>query len=202
MVQKMASYNNPTVSPSTPRMGNGMTRWLGSLVLTIMGWKITGQLPNEKKVVVIGVPHTSNLDFIVAMASMQSIGLKMSFMMKQEAFFFPFVNLFKWMGGVPIDRKNARNISEQMSEWFDANDNVWLGITPEGTRSKVDGFKPGYLKIAYAANVPVFVIGINGGTKEILLTKLWDLTGDLETDNEAIRAFCAENFVGIKPARQ
>ncbi|ACT59987.1 phospholipid/glycerol acyltransferase [Hirschia baltica ATCC 49814] len=179
-----------------------MTRWLGSMVLMILGWKITGQLPDEKKVVVIGVPHTSNLDFIVAMASMQSIGLKMSFMMKQEAFFFPFVNLFKWMGGVPIDRKNARNISEQMSEWFDANENVWLGITPEGTRSKVDGFKPGYLKIAYAAKVPVFVIGINGGTKEILLTKLWDLTGDLETDNQAIRAFCAENFVGIKPARQ
>lgn len=198
----MAPYNNPAMSPNTPRMGNGITRWLGSLVLKMIGWKITGTLPNEKKVMVIGVPHTSNFDFIVAMAAMQAVGLRMSFIMKKEAFFFPFAGLFKWFGGVPLDRNNAQNVAEQMANWFNENDNVWLGIAPEGTRSKVERYRPGYLKIAYAAEVPVFIIGINGGTKEILLSQFWDLTGDLETDNENIRKFCSEAFVGIRPERQ
>jgi 1-acyl-sn-glycerol-3-phosphate acyltransferase len=198
----MARYNNPTVTPSTPRMGNGFSRWVGSLVLKMIGWKLTGQLPDEKKLVVIGAPHTSNMDFIVAMACIQSVGLKISYMMKKEAFFFPFAGFFKWMGGVPIDRSATENITEQMAEWFKSNDNVWLGITPEGTRSKVDKFKNGYLRIAYAANVPVFVVGLNGATKEVILTKCWDLTGDIEKDNEEIRAFYQETFEGIKPENQ
>ncbi len=198
----MAAYNNPTVSPHTPRMGNSMTRWLGSLVLKLLGWKITGQLPNIKKVLVLGVPHTSNLDFIVAMASMQSVGLRMSFMMKKEAFFFPMAGFFKWLGGIPIDRQKAQNVSEQMAEWFKNNENVWLGIAPEGTRSKVERYRPGYLRIAYEAQVPIFIAGINGGTKEILLTPYGELTGDIESDNKNIKDFCDKTFVGIKPERQ
>ena len=198
----MALSSTPVMSPNTPSMGNGVTRWLGSWLLKSMGWKITGQLPNEKKVLVIGVPHTSNLDFIVAMAAMQSVGLRMSYMMKKEAFFFPMAGFFKWLGGVPIDRSKSKNVTQQMVEWYNSNDNVWLGIAPEGTRSRVDSYKPGYLRIAYAANVPVFIAGINGGTKEILLTKCWNLSGDLDKDNEDIRAFCQETFVGIRPERQ
>ncbi|WP_018997825.1 1-acyl-sn-glycerol-3-phosphate acyltransferase [Hirschia maritima] len=198
----MAPRINSVMSPNTPSMGNGATRWLGSVVLKSLGWKITGKLPDKKKILVIGVPHTSNLDFIVAMAAMQSVGLRMSYMMKKEAFVFPLAGFFKWLGGVPIDRSKSQNVTDQMVEWYNSNDNVWLGIAPEGTRSQVDSYKPGYLRIAYAAKVPVFIAGINGGTKEILLTKCWELTGDLEKDNEEIRAFCQKTFTGIRPERQ
>ena len=198
----MAKYDNAVIAASTPRMGNWFTRGMGSLILKLCGWKIVGSLPDKKKLLIIGMPHTSNWDFVIAMAAIQAVGLKISYMMKKEAFFWPLGGFFKWMGGVPIDRARSKAVPEQMADWFNENENVWLGITPEGTRSKVDTFKTGYLKIAYAAQVPIFAAGFNGATKELLLTEILPVTGDIKTDNEAIKAFSDKTFVGIRPDLQ
>lgn len=200
----MAKYNNSVVTESTPRMGNGFTRWMGSLVLKMIGWEIVGQLPDEKKLIIVGMPHTSNWDFIMAMASIQSIGLKVSYMMKKEAFFWPLGGFFKWMGGIPIDRASKNDITSQMVEYFEKNDNVWLGITPEGTRSKVNRYKKGYLRIAKAANVPIAVIGIDGQNKKVMLPDgIWEFTAeDNDAENALIKAYIDNNFVGINPENQ
>lgn len=197
----MAKLDNEFVSPSTPRMGNSVTRWIGQSILNVMGWKIVGRLPNEKKAIIIGAPHTSNWDLIIAMASMLSVGLRFSWMMKKEAFFWPLGPLWKTMGGVPIDRSKKNDITTQMAEWFRTNDNVWLGITPEGTRSKVERFKKGYLRMAYAANVPVFIVGIDAPTKRVVLDKIWKLTYDTEKDNRAIKRYYDKTFTGINPEK-
>ena len=87
-----------------------------------------------------------------------------------------------------------------MTEWFRNNDNVWLGLTPEGTRTKVQRFKKGYLRIAKAANVPIFIVGIHGDRKEVILDKIWNCTGkNNDEDNAAIKAYYDANFVGINP---
>lgn len=198
----MAKYDNDVVTPSTPRSGNALTRAIGTGILKLIGWKVIGQLPDVKKVIVIGVPHTSNWDLILAMSSMLSVGLKFSWMMKKEAFFFPLGPLWKSLGGIPIDRSKKTNVTEQITEWFDTNENVMLGITPEGTRSKVQSYKKGYLRMAYAAQVPVFIIGLNGPTKEIHLDKIFPLTGDLETDNSNIRDYVNSKYIGINADNQ
>ncbi len=180
-------------------MGNAVTRWIGDMILKMIGWKIVGQLPDEKKVIIIGAPHTSNWDFILAMGSMLSVGLRFSWMMKKEAFFWPLGPLWKALGGVPIDRSKKNDITTQMADWFKANDNVWLGITPEGTRSKVKNFKKGYLRMAYAANVPIFMIGLDGTKKEVVLYGLARLTYDTEKDNRLIKAHFDKNYIGINP---
>ncbi len=195
----MAKFDNPIVTPSTPRMGNAITRWIGETILRLIGWKIIGQLPNEKKVIIIGAPHTSNWDFVIAMASMLSVGLRFSYMMKKEAFFFPLGWLWKKLGGIPIDRSKKTDVTGQMAEWFEQNDNVMLGITPEGTRKKVDKFKKGYLRIAYAANVPIFMIGLDGTNKHVVLDKILELSGDIEKDNAMIKAYVNANFDGVNP---
>lgn len=198
----MAKFDNDIVSPSTPRMGNALTRWIGQTILNVLGWKLTGQLPNEKKVIIIGAPHTSNWDLILALASMLSVGLRFSWMMKKEAFFWPLGPLWKSMGGVPIDRSSKNDITTQMADWFEANENVWLGITPEGTRARVKKFKKGYLLIAKAADVPIFIVGINAPKKEVVLDKLWEPTGEeLEADNNAIKAYFDMAFQGINPEK-
>ena len=194
----MAKYNNPHVTSNTPRMGNALTRAIGSAILFLMGWKIKGQLADERKAVLIGAPHTSNLDFFLAMGAMLSVGLKFSWMMKKEAFFFPFKGLLKALGGVPIDRSSKHDITSQMASWFETQDLAWLGLTPEGTRSKVEVFKKGYLRIAYAAKVPVFLVVVDGENKEVLLDKVWPLTGDIERDNSDIKAYYDENYVGVR----
>ena len=200
----MAKYNNSVVTASTPRMGNAVSRGIAQFILNILGWKIVGQLPDHKKMIIVGMPHTSNWDFIIAMASIQSVGLKVSYMMKKEAFFWPFGGFFKWMGGIPIDRASKNDITSQMVEYFNTHDNVWLGITPEGTRSKVKRYKKGYLRIAKAANVPIAVIGINGATKEVLLPdNIWEFTEETnDLENSKIKAYVDEHFTGINPKNQ
>lgn len=196
-------YNNIR-SGSSPRMGNRLTRWLGRLVLRCIGWKMVGRLPSEKKLIIVGMPHTSNWDFIIAMACMQSVGLKVSFMMKREAFVWPFGNVFKYLGGVPIDRSSQRNVTSQMVNWFDRNENVWMGITPEGTRSKVGEYKKGYLRISKAAGVPIALIGIDARSKEVVLhEEIWKYTGaNNDEENRAIKNFVDANFFGINQKKQ
>jgi len=172
---------------------------MGRTIVKLMGWKITGRFPPEPKAVFIGLPHTSNWDFILCLASMQAIGMRASWMMKKEAFFWPLGGLFKKLGGVPIDRKASQDVTGQMTDWFGSSEKAWLGITPEGTRSKVDTLKKGYLRIAYAAKVPVFLIGIDGPGKTVVVDRLWPLTGDIEVDNRDIKAYYDANYKGIRP---
>lgn len=194
----MADKYKDVCSPVTPRLGNRFSKWFWRSVLDVMGWRIKGQFPDAPKLVFIGAPHTSNWDFIIAIASMQAAGVKASWMMKKQAFFWPLGGWFKSLGGIPIDRSASKDLTTQMADWFDSVDQGYLGITPEGTRSKVSKFKRGYLRIAYAANVPVFLVAIHGPSKEVVLDKIWDLTGDVAVDNAAIKAYYDEHFIGIK----
>ena len=198
----MAKYNNDIVPESAPRAGNFITRGIGELMLKVLGWKMVGSLPNEKKMILIGAPHTSNLDGVLAVACMLSVGLKFSFMMKKEMFVFPVGGLFKALGGIPINRGAKKNVVEQMTDWFETHDKVWLGLTPEGTRKKVERYKKGYLYIAEAANIPVSLVGVNGHSKEVILGKVWTLTGDHDADNAAIKAYCDEHYSGVHPEKK
>ena len=118
--------------------------------------------------------------------------------MKKQAFFWPVAGLFKRLGGVPIDRSAQNDVTSQMADWFKSQDKAYLGLTPEGTRSKVDSFKRGYLRIAYAANVPVFLVGVDAINKHVVLDKIWPLTGDIDVDNHAIKAYYDTNYTGIR----
>ena len=195
----MAKYDNPVINEHVPRMGNALTRGLAHGILRLLGWEITGKFPDEKKLIYIGAPHTSNWDLIVSLCAMQAVGLRCSWMMKKQAFFWPLGGLFKRLGGVPIDRGAKTNIIEQMADWFTHQDKAYLGMTPEGTRSKVDSYKRGYLRIAYAAKVPIFLIALDGANKRVALDKIWPLTGDIEVDNAAIKAYYDANYEGIRP---
>jgi len=161
--------------------------------------KIGGQIPDVPKAILLGAPHTSNWDLLLAMGMRYGLGLRYSWMMKKEAFFFPFGGMFKAMGGIPIDRKAATDVVGQVGEWFSANEKAWIGITPEGTRTKVERYKKGYLRIAYATGVPVFVVGVNSETRELVFDQFMDLTGDIDVDNTAIRNFIRSHYTGLKP---
>ena len=113
--------------------------------------------------------------------------------------FWPLGGLFKKLGGVPIDRKSKSDLTTQMADWFESNDKAYLGITPEGTRAKVEKLKKGYLRIAYAAKVPVFLVAIDAEKKEVVLDKTWPLTFDTEVDNRKIKAYYDKTYKGIRP---
>lgn len=181
-----------------PRQGNWLTRAMGHTLLKAMGWKLEGEWPEVPKLVTIGAPHTSNWDLGLAMGMMLSLNLRLSWMMKREAFFWPLGGLWRAMGGMPIDRKAAQDVVTQTAETFAKHKQLHLGITPEGTRSKVGGFRKGYLRMANAADVPVFLVGVDARNKRLVLDRFWPLTGDVDADNAAIEAYYREHYQGIR----
>lgn len=191
---------SPLLPPNAPKCGGPISRFFGKLMIRMMGMKLGGTIPDVPKAILLGVPHTSNWDLLLAMGMKYELGLDYSWMMKKEAFFFPFGSMFKAMGGIPIDRKAAKDVVGQMEDWFASKDKAWIGITPEGTRAKVDKYKKGYLRIAYATGVPVFVVGVNSETKTLVFDQFMDLTGDIEVDNANIREFVRARHTGLKPA--
>lgn len=196
-------YDNPHMSEHSPRMGNAFTRGFGSFFLKLTGWKLVGKMPDVPKFVIIGVPHTSNWDAISASLAMLASGFKYTFLIKKEWFFWPMGPLFRALGGYPVDRgKGAVNVVDQVTALFESDDKVCVGFPPEGTRSLVPKYKTGYLRAAYAANVPVFICAFDGPKKEVVLDRLFPLTGDMKTDNAAIKAYVDETWVGVHPVRQ
>lgn len=192
----------PDIPPNIPRLGNGLTRWIGRMILMIVGWRVVGTVPNEPKIMVAGAPHTSNMDFILAMGTLLALGLKMSYLMKKEAFFFPFKGLFMWLGGIPTDRGKSANIVEQAAEYYQTHDTVWVGITPEGTRSKVKKWKTGFARIAHAANVPILLVGIDAENKHIVLEQVLEPRADYEAFAEELRQYFHKTYQGVKPQNQ
>ncbi len=191
-----------TLPEKVPSTGNTFTRWLGRSLLRSIGWQVKGELPNHAQVVICGAPHTSNWDFIIAMGVSLSMGIKFSYLMKKEAFIWPFRGLFVAMGGIPLDRGSSDDTVQQIAQWYRDHDQVWLAITPEGTRSKVERWKTGFLRIAHQAQVPVFLVGWHYPEKSLYLDKLWYTTGDHVKDAEDIRAYLTSRYQGAHPEKQ
>ncbi|MGJ8559149.1 MAG: 1-acyl-sn-glycerol-3-phosphate acyltransferase [Litorimonas sp.] len=182
------------------RRGNVVTRWIGRTALSLLDWELVGQPPTIPKTIIIAAPHTSNWDLILALSGMLALGMPIHFMMKREAFFWPLGSLWKAMGGIPVDRKSKNDLTTQIADWIKREDVIWIAITPEGTRSKVPGFRKGYLRIAQAANVPVFLYGVDSPRKQVVLHGVLPTTGDMDADAIAHHAYVAERYTGIKPS--
>jgi len=129
-------YDNPHMSEHSPRMGNSLSRGLGSLGLKMIGWKLKGKMPDVPKFVIIGVPHTSNWDAIAASLAMLASGFKYTFLIKKEWFFWPMGPLFRSLGGYPVDRGKGHNVVEQIAALFEREEKVCVGFPPEGTRRR------------------------------------------------------------------
>lgn len=146
--------------------------WLGALGrgwLRFAGWRVAGELPNVGRCVAAVAPHSSNWDFVHAVAVVFALGLRVSFIGKHTLFRGPLAGFMHWLGGMPVDRTRHNGLVEDMVEAFSRHDSLWLGIAPEGTRSKVEGFKSGFYRIALAAGVPILPAVLNYRDRELVL---------------------------------
>ena len=128
----------------------------GRFLYFLMGWKLE-PLPEyfSTKHVIIGFPHTSNMDTVRAFLGFKIVKKTGHIMIKKEWFVWPFSILFKALGGIPIDRKASRGTVEQMADYFNRRDEFLLAIVPEGTRKKVPTIRTGFWFIAKSAGVSI-----------------------------------------------
>src|ERR1044072_2444906 len=102
-------------------------KWLSKLYLKLIGWK-TGSIldPSIKKSVLVGAPHTSNMDFPIALATLYASGAHVRFLAKKSLFRFPLGILMRSMGGIPVDRSKHTNMVDMMVNMFETSSSLIL----------------------------------------------------------------------------
>ncbi len=110
--------------------------------------------PDLPKYVLIAAPHTSWVDFPVAILAKFATGIKANYIGKASLFNGPFGFFFRWLGGAPVDRSSNNNAVDAIVAIFNSRERFILGLSPEGTRKKVTSFKTGFYYIAKGAKVP------------------------------------------------
>ncbi len=173
-------YHIPQLGNLTPSRGNWLSRAVGRMILRVIGWKLEGKIPNVRKAVFVGAPHTSNWDFPIAITTLFAIGLRLSWMGKHTFVNGPLKPLWHFMDGIPIDRRASHGVVGEMVKQFQNHSELILGLAPEGTRSKVGRWKMGFYYIAKGADVPIVPIKLDYGRKQITVGKPLAAVDDID----------------------
>jgi 1-acyl-sn-glycerol-3-phosphate acyltransferase len=160
------------------------------------GWKTGDNIPkNVEKCVVIGAPHTSNWDFVFALAAFKFFDLNLNYLAKKELFWWPLSILLKRTGAISIERSKSNNAVEDFIEEFKKKEKMVLVFPAEGTRKAVAKWKTGFYHVALGANVPVYLGYLDYKNKIAGFGNAIHLSGDIEKDFKIIKAF----YEGIEP---
>ncbi|MEO8088296.1 MAG: lysophospholipid acyltransferase family protein [Bacteroidota bacterium] len=173
-----------------------MSRFLYQFFFSLAGWKIEGRMPGEKKFIIIVAPHTSNWDFMIGLCARSILRFDAKFLGKKELFRFPFGTLFRWLGGVPVDRSKHTNFVDAVADIFNQHDKFILAIAPEGTRKYVAQWKTGFYHMAVKANVPIVMTAFDYSRKTIFIREPFYPTGNFASDMKTIF-----NFYGDKKGK-
>ncbi len=167
-----------------------MIKLFSRLMLKMLGWKIEVNMPSDvRKVVMLVAPHTTNYDFFIGRLVFNIVGLPVKFLIKEEAFSFPFGGLLKKMGGIPVQRGKRNNLVHQLADHFNQAEKLVLVITPEGTRKYTKYWKKGFYYIAIEAQVPVALGYLDYKYKKAGVKKLVYPSGDLKEDFEEFKTY-------------
>lgn len=128
----------------------------GKLAYKLMKWDFE-PLPDyfSTRHVIIGFPHTTNMDTIRAFFGFKIVKRTGHIMVKKEWFFWPISYVLTGLGGIPVFRDSPQGVVGQMVRMFDERKNFLLAIVPEGTRKGVATIKTGFWHIAKEANVSI-----------------------------------------------
>jgi len=166
-----------------------MSDFLYKFFFTLFGWKIEGEMPPLKKYIIIVAPHTSNWDFMIGLCARSILHFDAKYLGKKELFRFPFGALFRWLGGVPVDRSKHVNMVDAVADLFSSHENFIVAIAPEGTRKYVPQWKTGFYFMALKSNVPIVMASFDYSRKTVFVSKPFYPTGNLASDMTLILDF-------------
>ena len=164
-----------------------MIKQLARFALWIGRWSVDGEIPDDKKAIILSAPHTSSWDFVWGELCFLRMGMHSYTLMKKEYFFFPLGNLLKALRVIPVDRgRRDSNLIQTLVEEFSKRDHMYLCITPEGSRKKRKQWKKGFLVIAAAANVPIYLGRIDYKNRTCSFGARFESSGDIDADLKAV----------------
>jgi hypothetical protein len=104
----------------------------------------------------------------------------------------------RMLGGVAVNRRERTGFVERVADEFRSRENFHLIIATEGTRSRQEGWKSGFYRIARTANVPVLLGVVDYPQREAGLLASIELTGNEDADMARI-ADCYRGRNGYHP---
>ena len=169
-------------------------QFLARLLLKIFGWKVDGTIPEMKKnenLVLIAAPHTSNWDGIFGFAAILGLDVKISYFGKYTLFKQPILGRFlKYMGGIPVNKnKPGSGLVKEAIANIEKLKGTLIAMAPEGTRSKTERWRTGFLRIAEAVDAKIFVAAFDFKTKRIVLDKFFQPSDDMQKDLENLKIY-------------
>ena len=171
--------------------GHAGTARLCRALLHVAGWRLINDLPRVDKIVIVFYPHTSNWDFVIGLLALFGLNVPVTWAGKDNLFRWPFAGIWRALGGIPVNRREHTGFVAQMTDEFRRRATMMLAIAPEGTRRRTDYWKSGAYRVALAAGVPLGLAFIDFAAKEVGVGGMLRLTGNVDADFAALRAFYA-----------
>lgn len=168
-------------------------RWIGRLGLWLLGWSLSGPPPADgRKAVVLGYPHTSNWDYVLAVCAAWTYGLRLWWLGKKALFEGPLGGFLRWTGGIAVDRTAPHGLVGDLVARIEASEGIMLLVPPEGTRGPREYWKSGFYHIARQAGIPVICGKLDYERKAVGFGYHFHPSGDMRRDMDGVRAFYAD----------
>jgi len=180
---------------------SSLAQAVARIVLRLIGWRTRVIPPHTSRYVLIGAPHTSNWDFLLALLLMTVERIPVRIMGKDSLFRWPLGGFMRSLGAIPVNRRERTNLVDQVAARFDENEDLIIGISPEGTRSKTFRWRTGFYYIALKADVPIVMAYIDYENKICGIGPSLKPSGDIQADFMIIRDFYSD-IVGRHPHKQ
>ena len=192
--------NNPLIQiPEQFRASHPiLLQKIAKFFLTITGWKFKGDIPRSDRIILVAGPHTSNWDFLLALAFIFGLNLNVFWIGKHTLFKNGLSKIMRKLGGIPVDRASPELLMNEVSHIVKKQQGVIIAISPEGTRKKVERLKSGFLRIAKTTNSQILLAGIDFESKLIHLGKLFEPSGNTEADLLNVQNYFRQ-FRGKRP---
>tara|TARA_B100000927_G_scaffold166188_1_gene133903 strand:+ start:195 stop:860 length:666 start_codon:yes stop_codon:yes gene_type:complete len=181
---------------------------IGRFVLKLINWKIVGNLPDKKRIIIASAPHSSTFDSIYAFFVCLATDLKFYFLGSVSMFtrivvplpfkknpdklgiphpFGKFQNrLLLEFGGIPVWRTKSTGVTRQVIEQLKTKDNFILYLTVEGEMKSNETIKSGFHYIGKELNATVVPTKIDYKNRMFELMDEYKLTESVEDDKIAL----------------
>ena len=163
-----------------------------------MGWTADITVNHPDKYILCLAPHTSNWDFILGLLYSRAENMRINFLMKKEWFFWPLGMLFRYLGGIPVNRSRHTSMTDALAQSARKEPHFRLCVTPEGTRSLNPEWKKGFYFIALKAEIPILLYALDYEKRLIECKTVIVPSGDVDADMKKIKTYY-RNFKGKKP---
>ena len=193
------SAHFPTLPDQVPARGSSLSRNIFKKLFLAQGWSFEGEFPNLPKAVAIISPHTSNIDAWHGFTALLGLGIKITIFGKHTLFKTPLKPLLEWIGVIPVNRSIQQGTTQQIINFINSQEQIWVGMAPEGTRKQAESFRSGFYRIAVGANLPIVMFAFDYDHKTIYCLGVFQPTGNYEQDLEQILNLYAGKFSPKNP---